>query len=176
MELAKREMITVPIDSIFEDKKNTRKHGKKNLDVIKSSYKDNNQIDPLTIQKSTRMIIGGNGRHAVMKQLGFTEVNVIELDCSDAEAKAISIVLNRSGDLAEWHDTLLQETLEELKNLKFDLSNLGFEKKDLEPKKEKDGIDIPDQKFEILVKFDNEMEQSSFYDEMNHRGIECVIL
>lgn len=114
------------------DKKNARKHDKKNLKSIKDSLDKFGQVEPLVVQKSTMKVIGGNGRLAAMKELGWKDVDIAVLDVDDDRAKALGIVLNRSAELAEWDDDTLKELLGELDESGWDLEGLGWDAKDLD--------------------------------------------
>ena len=74
------EIKRVPIDSLVIDSTNPRSHNEKNLSVIKGSLQLFGQAEPLVVQKNTQKIIGGNGRVLVMKELGWTECDVVEVD------------------------------------------------------------------------------------------------
>jgi ParB-like chromosome segregation protein Spo0J len=82
------------------------------------------------VQRSTGKVIGGNGRMAVMRSLGWTECDVVELDLDDTHATALGIALNRTGELAEWDLPALTKILESFKGTDtFDA--LGFDEKEL---------------------------------------------
>lgn len=125
------EIKKVSIDSIFEDPTNVRKHGTKNLSAIKSSIAKFGQVEPLLVKHDSRIIIGGNGRHRAMKEMGITDVDIIEIDVNNLDATALSIALNRTGELAEWYEDELTETLKSLAEDGFDLSDIGYDDVDL---------------------------------------------
>jgi hypothetical protein len=110
-----RDFKIVPLDSLHEDPANARKHGPKNLDAIRGSLLEFGQVEALVIQKSTRKVIGGNGRLAVMRELGWTEAKVFEVDCDDTQAVALSIALNRSAELGVWDQDALDKLLATIK-------------------------------------------------------------
>ena len=126
------EIKTVPIESIFIDPANARKHPKKNMDAIKGSISKFEQVEPLVVQKGKKIIIGGNGRYQAMKELGFKEVQIVEVDLNDTQAAALAISLNRTSELAEWDMDVLPELLASLQELDFDLSSIGFDADDLD--------------------------------------------
>src|SRR5262245_21001076 len=70
----------VPIDALVPDPANPRLHGEVNLDAIASSLRRFGQAEPLVVQKGTLRVIAGHGRLAAMKSLGWTDVDVVELD------------------------------------------------------------------------------------------------
>lgn len=121
----------VPIDSLVEDDENTRKHNKRNLSAIKGSLETFGQVEPLVVQKRTRKVIGGNGRLSVLKELGYEQVAVSIQDLTDEQAKALSVALNRTGDLAGWDEGALTTVLAELQEGGFNLETIGFDEADL---------------------------------------------
>jgi hypothetical protein len=117
----------VPIDSIYQDPNNARKHGKKNLDAIKGSIAKWGQVEALLINENNNVIIGGNGRHHVLKEMGKKEVKVLKLDLTEFEACALALALNRTSELAEWDTENLKQQLAQLDLGDFDLKGIGFE-------------------------------------------------
>jgi ParB-like chromosome segregation protein Spo0J len=124
-------VLHVAVDSLVEDESNTRKHNKRNLAAIKGSLEQFGQVEPLVVQKSTRMVIGGHGRLATLKEMGVKKVAIVEVDVDDEKAKALSVALNRTGDLAGWDEAALSTALSELQTAGFDLSTIGFDEADL---------------------------------------------
>ena len=105
----------VPLDSLHLDPANAREHGPENLEAIVGSLRRFNQAEPLVVQAKTGRVIGGNGRLVAMKQLGWAECDIVEVDLDDLNATALGIALNRSASLASWNDSTLAKLLEELK-------------------------------------------------------------
>ncbi|MFO0449265.1 MAG: ParB N-terminal domain-containing protein, partial [Pseudomonadota bacterium] len=98
---------SVPIDSLHLDPSNVRTHDTRNLDAISASLKRFGQAEPLVVQQRTGRVIGGNGRLQAMKQLGWTQCEIVELDLDDLQATSLSIALNRTGELAGWDEPAL---------------------------------------------------------------------
>jgi len=135
------------LSSLKFDDKNARKHDKKNLKSIKDSLDKFGQVEPLVVQKSTMKVIGGNGRLAAMKELGWKDCDIALIDVDNDKAKALGLVLNRSAELAEWDDDNLKELLSELDSEGWDLDGLGWDESDLSEMSLKvDDIDLPDLK------------------------------
>jgi DNA modification methylase len=105
----------VPIDSIHQDPANARSHGPENMAAIEASLRRFGQAEPLVVQAGTGRVIGGNGRLAAMKKLGWTDCDIVELDIDDLQATALGIALNRSSELAFWNEPALAKILEELR-------------------------------------------------------------
>ncbi len=102
------------LDELTIDPANARTHDKRNLGAIRSSSERFGQVEPIVVQKSTGRVIGGNGRVAVLREMGTAEVDVVELDVDDLNATALGIALNRSAELAGWDDDVLGRLLGEL--------------------------------------------------------------
>lgn len=118
---------SVPIDQLVEDPKNARVHGEKNLKSIRASLEKFGQVEALVVRKGSNVVIGGNGRLAVMKELGWESVFVTYQELTDAKAKALAIALNRAAEDAEWNNDQLIETLEELNDVGEDTAWMDFE-------------------------------------------------
>ena len=124
------EVKRVPISSLHLDPANARLHGEKNLESIHGSLKRFDQVEPLVVQKGTGRVIGGNGRLSVMKQIGWTECDVVEVDLDDMNATALGIALNRSSSLGEWDDATLSKILSELEAGNA-LDGIGYSQQDM---------------------------------------------
>jgi len=120
----------VPLDSLHTDPANARVHNDVNMAAIVGSLRRFGQAEPLVVQAGTRRIIGGNGRWVAMKQLGWTECDVVELPVENIDATALGIALNRSGALAEWNEPELARLLEQLR-AEDSLEGVGFSDADL---------------------------------------------
>jgi hypothetical protein len=120
---------TAPLASLVMDPENARIHGAKNLATIQASLEAHGQVQPLLVQKSTRMIIAGNGRATAMQAAGWDHAEVTIVDVDDATARRLSIALNRTGDTAEWDEDLLFKQLRDLnsEHEDFDFMSLGFD-------------------------------------------------
>jgi hypothetical protein len=119
---------TVALADLRPDPANPRTHDARNLAAIAASLREHGQVEPLLVQKSTMMVIGGNGRAEAMRTLGWKLARVALLDVSDTEARKLSIALNRTGELAGWDEAVLARHLADLSSLEgaFDVDALGF--------------------------------------------------
>jgi hypothetical protein len=108
------EIVSVEIDKIKPDKKNARKHSKRNIDEIKRSLSDLGQHRPFVVQKSTGRILIGNGMYVAMKELGWETAQVIYVDDDDETAAKRSLADNRTAELAEWDWPVFKDIMQEL--------------------------------------------------------------
>lgn len=96
---------------------------------IKRSIEKFGYIDPIIINKDGT-IIGGHQRHTVLSDLGHTEVDVVVVDLSKEDEKALNVALNKIS--GEWDELKLKDLLVELDLGDYDISLTGFDDKDLE--------------------------------------------
>ena len=127
------EFTEILASQLEHDKENPRKHGEENFAAIRASILAHGQVEPLVVQRGSNMVIAGNARLRVLKDLGYKKVKAVLLDVDDKEARKLSIVLNRSGELAEWNEANLAKHLEELSSdSNFNSLDLGFSLEDME--------------------------------------------
>jgi hypothetical protein len=122
---------TVPLDALHVDPANVRTHDSRNLASICASLKRFGQAEPLVVQRGTRRLIGGNGRWQAMKQLGWTECEIVELGLDDLQATALGIALNRTAELAGWDEPNLAKILAELREQDA-LDGVGYSTTDID--------------------------------------------
>ena len=116
----------IPIADLMPDPRNPRNHDARNLDSIQRSLAEHGQVEPLVVQASNYMVIGGNGRMQAMQTLGWDEADCVVLDVDDTQARRLSITLNRTAELADWDLGTLTAHLDELQGDQFDPEDLGF--------------------------------------------------
>jgi hypothetical protein len=117
--------VFVDPESLTPDPHNARKHPEKNIRAIRESLKQFGQLEPLVVRKQNSVVLGGNARLDVMKSLGYKQVKVKFIDCDDQQASAIALVLNRSGELAEWDEDRLRVALDSIAD-QFNLDDLAL--------------------------------------------------
>lgn len=116
----------VPLSELNEDMANVRKHDERNLEGIRASLCQFGQVEPLVVQRRSMRVVGGNGRLAVMRDLGWESADVVLVDLDDTQATSLAIALNRTGELASWDYSRLGEMLRALSSDGVDLKALGF--------------------------------------------------
>lgn len=110
------QQFAVPLDQLVPDPMNARTHDKQNLDAIKASLIQYGQVTPIVVQEGTNIIIAGNGRYVVAKELEWPDIAVHFVAMSKVEAAGFGLADNRTAELADWDlkmfaavDLLLQE-------------------------------------------------------------------
>lgn len=65
-------------------------------------------VDPLIVNKRTGYtIVGGHQRYAVLQQQGETSAQVVLIDVSEAEERALNVTLNNRHIAGDWSDELV---------------------------------------------------------------------
>ncbi len=139
-------------------------------------------------------LIGGNGRVEVMKRLGWKEADANVIDCTDAEARALSVRLNRTADLADWSPEGLAAAYEELKDSDYAFDTLGFDAEELAAWNAPEPAPTPtpstpaaspqnakpageyENKYAILIPCKDEAEQMLFFERFRSEGYTVKVL
>jgi hypothetical protein len=187
-------------DALTRDPDNARLHTERNLRAVANSLRKYGQ-QPLLVQfdPATKVIKVGNGRHEVSTDpkwgLNWTWIAAAPSNLSTAELKAFALADNRTAELAEWNDEVVDRQLKELQEeiADFDAGDVGFDLKELDallkgdiegahgfvppkPKKppppEKEETITP--QWLLIVKCDNEQHQAELIEEFERRGLDCT--
>ena len=116
----------VPIDSLQLDPANVRLHPEANLAAIRASLTRLKQYKPIVVDRDG-IVRAGNGTLQAARQLGWTEIEIVRCDLSPTELAALSIVDNRTSELATWDEPGLQSMLKALEADGFSIVELGFD-------------------------------------------------
>ncbi len=106
--------LAVPVAALTLMVRNPRRHPAKNLEAITAALIKFGQLETILVNRRTGEVIHGNGRLQAALELGWTHVAVNIVDVDDATAKAMAIVLNRTGELATWNKEELDKLLREV--------------------------------------------------------------
>ena len=99
---------------------------------VKKSIKEFGFKQPIVLDKDN-VIIVGHSRFYAAKELGLKKVPcVVAVDLNPTQIKAYRIADNRISQDAEWDVDLLTVELKQLNISKFDFSQTGFSKEELE--------------------------------------------
>lgn len=126
------ELIKYNIDELKKAEYNPRKEltpEDKEYQKIKNSIEEFGYVEPIIINKD-KTIIGGHQRLNVLKDLGYTEVECIEVYLDKTKEKALNIALNKIT--GEWDYSKLGDLLLELDAENFDLELTGFDNNEIE--------------------------------------------
>jgi len=129
---------------------NPRTHTDNQVTQVASSIKEFGFNNPILIDER-KGVIAGHGRLAAAKKLGLETVPTITLaSLTEAQRKAYVIADNKLTENSRWDYDLLSIEIERLKELDFELSELGFSEVELE------GICNSEPDMSILAELDDE--------------------
>lgn len=121
----------VPIDSVRGDKRNVRKHSKRNLEAIKRSLEAFGPQKPIVVD-AKGVIVAGNGTLDAALALGWKHIDIVRTNLEGAARKAYAVADNRSAELAEWNEDGLAELLASLQGDEtFDETITGFDEREI---------------------------------------------
>lgn len=95
---------------------------------IERSLREFGYVDPIIINRDGT-IIGGHQRATVLKALGQKEADVIILDLSKPDEKALNIALNKIG--GQWDMEKLREVLGDLQLSSLDVTATGYSESEI---------------------------------------------
>ena len=122
----------VKIEEIKLYENNAKLHPEWQVEQIKNSIIEFGFNDPIAIDENN-VIIEGHGRYLALKELNYTEVEIIRLDHLTEEQKvAYAIAHNKLTMNTDFDTEKLRIELSKLEESNFDLSVLGFENIELE--------------------------------------------
>ena len=114
----------VPVGSLAFYPGNPRTH---DIAMIAESLRENGLYKPLTVQRSTRFVLAGNGTLEAAIGLGWAEIDVVFADVDDLRARKIVLADNRTSDLGGYSADALAALLASLD----DLAGTGYTADDL---------------------------------------------
>lgn len=145
------------------------KPGDKEYERLRKSIKEFGYVDPIIVNKRTGNIVGGHQRLNVLRDLGYEEIDVVNIDIDEDKEQALNIGLNKIS--GKWEEQKLLDMLVKLENKNdFDTELTGFgldEIEKLKKKFESDEIDRPEMEFTpelmeehnyIVLYFDNALD------------------
>ena len=139
---------------------NNPRHNENAVDKVASSIKEFGFKVPIVIDKD-KVVVTGHTRLLASKKLGLEQVPcVVADDLSKAQIKAFRLADNKVSEFSTWDMELLKVELEELEELNFEVSDLGFEFMSI------DQLDIP-----TFDDFDDEEEDEEEEEETSSEGI-----
>ncbi len=121
-----------PLDALIPFARNAHTHSPQQIAQIAGSLREFGWTNPILVDGENG-VIAGHGRLLAARQLGLTEVPVIELaHLTPTQKRAYILADNRLAESAGWDQELLALELAELKDADFDLALTGFDAGELE--------------------------------------------
>lgn len=100
-----------PIESVQPHPRNVRQG---DVGAIATSLEINGQYRPIVVHKTTNNILAGNHTYKAAVSLGWTQIAITYVDCTDDEALKILLADNKANDLASYDDSALADLLQDL--------------------------------------------------------------
>lgn len=118
------EIISAEIDSLLPFPNNPRRG---NVNKLKESLTANGQYKPIVVQTSTRYILAGNHLWQAAKEVGWSKIDIVEIDVNATQAKKIVATDNRLGELGTYDEQDLLDLLQDIS-----LEGTGYETQDID--------------------------------------------
>lgn len=168
---------SIAISRLHLDPSNARKHSEKNLSAIKGSLVKFGQQKPIVVDENY-VVVAGNGTLEAAKALGWDKIDVVQTDLTGIDKTAFALADNKTTDLSEWDDDVLDQTLKQLAALDFDIEAIGFDVGSLIGDNELDDNEKTEEEkiLKIEVIFDDNNEMSLLYEELISRGYLAKLL
>ena len=106
----------VKIENLNLDEGNPRVITKEKAVALAKSIDRFGLVQPIIVNRITQRVVGGHQRLEALKQLGEKEVDIVVVELSDEDEKALNLTLNSTEVQGEWNVPLLSLRLEELSN------------------------------------------------------------
>ena len=140
---------------------------------IQRSLQEFGYVDPIIIN-ADNTIIGGHQRAAVMKELGYKEIDVVVVNLDKVQEKALNIALNKIS--GEWDFEKLEALLAELQQ-EIDATVTGFDDEEINEMLQKiENIDADEDGFkaeEALEEVDEPVSQPGDIYQLGRHRLMC---
>lgn len=134
----------VSIDDLIPYALNSRTHSDAQVAQIAASISEFGFLNPIIVDGENG-IIAGHGRVLAARKLGKTHLPVVQAKhLTEAQKRAYVIADNRLALNAGWDNEILRLEIEDLKELDFDVTILGFDDSELDALSFGDESDVLD--------------------------------
>lgn len=113
--------LAVAMDRVHLDPKNAREHSAANLTAIAASLREFGQVKPIVANRQNSQIEAGNGTYLAAQTLGWSTIAVVWVDHDPQKQRGFSLADNRTAELANWNQQVLDELLAEVRDENADL-------------------------------------------------------
>lgn len=96
------------------------------VEAVANSIREFGFQQPIVVDMDG-IIIAGHTRYKAAQSLGLEEVPVVYADLPPEKVKAYRLADNKTGELAGWDFSTLQQELDELETVNVDMEQFGFE-------------------------------------------------
>lgn len=103
--------------------------GDEEYEKLRRSIQEFGYVLPVIVNEKDNTIIGGHQRVNVMKELGYTEIDVIFIDVDETDERVLNIALNKIE--GEWDLDKLKDLMQEFDENDIDSTVTGFSEDDI---------------------------------------------
>ena len=122
----------ISIDKIKMYENNAKEHPSWQIEKLSETIKKIGYRSPIIVDENN-MILAGHGRYMALKKLGYSDVQVVRhTDLTEEDKKAYMIADNQYTLNTGFNVEILKQEIEELENMDFDTSLLGFDEIELQ--------------------------------------------
>lgn len=122
----------ISIDKIRMYESNAKEHPEWQIEGLSETIKRIGYRSPIIVDENN-MILAGHGRYMALKKLGYRDVQVVRhTDLTKEDKKAYMIADNQYTLNTGFNVEILKQEIEELENMDFDTSLLGFDEIELQ--------------------------------------------
>lgn len=97
---------------------------------IKRSIEEFGYVEPIIYNVTTGTVVGGHQRLKVLKELGYTDIAVVEIEETPEREKALNLALNKIE--GEWDMAALKDLLQDLDTGSIEMDLTGFDDWEIE--------------------------------------------
>lgn len=159
----KKEYLKIKISDLKKNPINPKKH---NNELIESSIKELGFVDDIVVDENN-MILSGHGRLDALKNLNYTEVNVIKISgWTEKQKQKYGLLANKSVESGGWDNEMLSNYDEDI------LGEAGFNEYelneifDLDLTKEDAVVDFENKENNMILNFENCKEMDKAEEEI----------
>jgi len=171
--------LAVPIGELKPDPRNARTHDERNLQAIVRSLQQFGQLKPIVVNRTTGIIEAGNATFEAAGRLGWTHLAAVRVEHDPAAAHGFAIADNRTAELADWDDAILEDLLSGLQDEAPDLyDDLLLDELRQNTELEDDSPEVNEipAKYQVIVNCKDEPDQREFFDRMEAEGRDVTLL
>ena len=143
------------------------------VEYVAKSIKEFGFKVPIVLDKNN-VIVAGHTRYKASMELGLDEVPcIIADDLTEEQVNAFRLADNKVSEKADWNFELLDEELDKILNI--NMEDFDFIKQEEQEIIRTDLSNKEFEKYEIIIKCENELDLQKKYEKLTSEGYECTI-
>ena len=169
------QLITKKLTEIKPYERNPRRNDGA-VEAVAESIKQCGYIAPIIIDEDG-VILAGHTRYKALKQLGKTEAEcIVREGLTEEQKRKYRLLDNKTNELAEWDNALLEWELDGLDFGKLELDWGITEEATQTAAERKDLSDAVSSTFEVIIECESELQQEEVFYRLTEEGYTCRVL